>query len=107
MNCKIKIIFLIFALFQGISFSQVEINLTVEHKTKNLSFGLKQEVLADKPEVALALSGGGARGLAQIGVLRALLEAGIKPDLIAGTSMGSIIGGLYAAGYSDDTVAVR
>ena len=110
MNCKIKIIFLIFALFQGISFSQVKINLTVEHKTKNLSFGLKQEVLADKPEVALALSGGGARGLAQIGVLRALLEAGIKPDLIAGTSMGSIIGGLYAAGYSIkqlDSIAVN
>ena len=110
MNCKIKTVFLIIALFQGISFSQVEINLTVEHKTKNLSFGLKQEVIADKPEVALALSGGGARGLAQIGVLRALLEAGIKPDLIAGTSMGSIIGGLYAAGYSInqlDSIAVN
>jgi NTE family protein len=110
MNCKIKIVFLIFVLFQGISFPQVKIDLTVAHKTKNLSFGLKQEVLADKPEIALALSGGGARGLAQIGVLHALLEAGIRPDIIAGTSMGSIIGGLYAAGYSInqlDSIAIN
>ncbi|MBX7042933.1 MAG: patatin-like phospholipase family protein [Ignavibacteria bacterium] len=50
--------------------------------------------------VALVLSGGGARGLSQIGVMRQLEIAGIKPDLIVGTSMGSIIGGLYSSGYS-------
>ncbi|MCL2182894.1 MAG: patatin-like phospholipase family protein [Chitinispirillia bacterium] len=49
---------------------------------------------------ALVLSGGGARGLAQIGVLMALEEAGLKPDLIVSVSMGSIIGALYACGYS-------
>jgi NTE family protein len=46
------------------------------------------------------LSGGGARGLAQIGVIKALEESGIKIDAIAGTSMGSIIGGAYASGYT-------
>ncbi len=45
-------------------------------------------------------SGGGARGLAQVGVLKALEEEGIRPDLIVGVSIGSIVGGLYAAGYS-------
>jgi NTE family protein len=54
--------------------------------------------------VGLALSGGGARGLAQIGVLKAFDEAGLEISYIAGSSMGSIIGGLYAAGYSADSI---
>ncbi len=53
-----------------------------------------------RPRIALILSGGGARGLAQIGILAELERAGIVPDYIIGTSMGAIIGGLYAAGYS-------
>jgi NTE family protein len=53
-----------------------------------------------RPRLGLALSGGGARGIAQVGVLLALDEAGIRPDFIVGTSIGSIVGGLYAAGYS-------
>ncbi len=53
-----------------------------------------------RPHVGLALSGGGARGLAHIGVLQVLEEEGIPMDMIAGTSMGAILGGLYAAGYS-------
>ena len=53
-----------------------------------------------RPRVGLALSGGGSRGLFQIGVLLALEEHGVPIDFIAGTSMGSIVGGLYAAGYS-------
>jgi len=68
----------------------------------SLPFGLEEKVPDKKPIVALALSGGGSRGLAQIGVLRALEEAGIRIDMIVGTSMGSIVGGLYAAGYSVD-----
>jgi len=52
----------------------------------------------------LVLSGGGARGLAQIGVIKALDEAGIYPDIIVATSMGAIVGGLYAAGYSPDSI---
>ena len=54
---------------------------------------------ADRPKIGLVLSGGGARGLAHIGVLKVLEELDIKPDYITGTSMGSIIGGLYAIGY--------
>jgi len=53
-------------------------------------------------KVALVLSGGGAKGVTHIGVLRALEENGIPINYIAGTSMGAIIGGLYAAGYSPD-----
>jgi NTE family protein len=53
-----------------------------------------------RPKLALVLSGGGARGAAHIGVLKVLEENHIVPDLIVGTSMGSIVGGLYAAGYS-------
>jgi len=57
-----------------------------------------------RPKIGLALSGGGAKGLAHIGVLKVLEEAGIKPDYITGTSMGSIVGGLYAIGYSVEQV---
>lgn len=52
------------------------------------------------PKVGLVLSGGGAKGLAHIGVLKAIEEAGVKIDYIGGTSMGAIVGGLYASGYN-------
>ncbi|MCQ4280044.1 patatin-like phospholipase family protein [Pseudomonas stutzeri] len=55
-----------------------------------------------QPRTGLVLSGGAARGLAHIGVLKALEEQGVQVDAIAGTSMGAVIGGLYAAGYSVD-----
>jgi NTE family protein len=55
---------------------------------------------APAPRLALALSGGGARGIAHIGALRALEEAGIPVDAIAGNSMGAVVGGVYAAGRS-------
>lgn len=51
-------------------------------------------------KVGLVLSGGGAKGFAHIGVLKALEESGVRVDYIAGTSMGAIVGGLYAAGYT-------
>lgn len=58
-------------------------------------------------EIGLVLGGGGARGLAHIGVLRALEEAGLTPVAVAGCSMGAIIGAFYAAGYSpDEMVAI-
>lgn len=53
-----------------------------------------------RPKVGLVLSGGAARGLAHIGVLKALEEQGVHIDAIAGTSMGAVVGGLYASGYS-------
>ena len=52
------------------------------------------------PKIGLVLSGGAARGLAHIGVLKALEEQGVRIDAIAGTSMGAVVGGLYASGYS-------
>ncbi|WP_188458286.1 patatin-like phospholipase family protein [Psychroflexus planctonicus] len=60
------------------------------------SLSLKNEEI----KVGVVLSGGGAKGLAHIGALQIIEEAGIEIDYIAGTSMGAIIGGLYAAGYS-------
>lgn len=54
------------------------------------------------PKLGLTLSGGGAKGLAHIGVLKVLEENGIFPDYITGTSMGSIVGGLYSIGYTPD-----
>ncbi|MFM7533367.1 MAG: patatin-like phospholipase family protein [Rubrivivax sp.] len=53
---------------------------------------------AERPRIGLVLSGGGARGLAHVGVLKVLERSGIRPDVVVGTSMGSIIGGLYASG---------
>ena len=54
--------------------------------------------------VGLALSGGGAKGLAHVGVLEALEEAGVYVDVVTGTSMGSVVGGLYAIGLSTDSI---
>ena len=53
-----------------------------------------------QPKIGLVLSGGGAKGLAHIGVLKEIDKAGLQIDYIGGTSMGAIIGGLYAAGYT-------
>jgi NTE family protein len=61
-----------------------------------------EETAKEEPKLVLVLSGGGARGIAHIGVIRVLEELHIAPDLIVGTSMGSIIGGLYASGWSVD-----
>lgn len=55
-----------------------------------------------RPKIGLVLSGGAARGIAHIGVLKALEEQGVRIDAIAGTSMGAVVGGLYASGYSVD-----
>src|SRR5262245_66672430 len=53
-----------------------------------------------RPKIGLALGGGGARGIAHIGVIQALEEMHIPIDYIAGTSMGSIAGGMYACGFT-------
>ncbi len=66
------------------------------------SYSFSQAVFSeeDRPKIGLVLSGGGAKGIAHIGVLKVLEELNIRPDYITGTSMGSIMGGLYAIGYS-------
>ena len=61
-------------------------------------------IVNTRPKVGLVLSGGGAKGAAHIGVLKYIEEAGIPIDYIAGTSMGSIIGGMYALGYKSDEI---
>ncbi|WP_245553308.1 patatin-like phospholipase family protein [Echinicola vietnamensis] len=55
-----------------------------------------------RPKIGLVLSGGGAKGIAHVGVIKAMEEAGLRPDYIVGTSMGAVIGGLYAIGYNAD-----
>ncbi len=63
--------------------------------------GVQQDSLPNRrPKIGLTLSGGGAKGLAHIGILKAIDSAGLSIDYITGTSMGSIIGSLYASGYS-------
>ena len=59
---------------------------------------------ADRPTIGLALSGGGARGAAHVGVLRVIESMGIPVDFVAGTSMGAVVGGLYAMGMSPDEI---
>jgi NTE family protein len=59
---------------------------------------------SSKPKIGLVLSGGGAKGIAHIRVLQVLDSLGIVPDYIAGTSMGSIVGALYASGYTGNQI---
>jgi NTE family protein len=87
-------------LFSVLLYSQTIYTINIPTRTEKLPFGLKYHVPAFLPKIAVALSGGGARGLAQIGVLKALQENNIPIDIIVGTSMGSVIGGLYSAGYN-------
>lgn len=61
--------------------------------------------LEGRPCVGLVLSGGGARGFAHTGVIAVLEELGVKVDVVTGTSMGSMVGGAYAAGYSAEQIA--
>lgn len=69
----------------------------------NLSVHASNDTIrAPRPKVGIVLGGGGAKGAAHIGVLKHIEEIGIPVDYVVGTSMGSIIGGLYALGYSPD-----
>ena len=73
--------------------------------TMFLSFYLHSQVkegfaVPKNPKIGLSLSGGGAKGFAHIGVLKVLDSLGVKVDYISGTSMGAIVGGLYASGYT-------
>ena len=68
-----------------------------------LVFG--QQAPGTRPKIGYVLSGGGAKGMAHVGVLKVLEEVGLEPDYITGTSMGSIIGGLYSIGYSAEEIS--
>ena len=69
-----------------------------------LALSLTAASAAERPKIGLVLSGGGARGAAHISVLKVIEEQGIPIDYIAGTSMGAIIGGLYASGMSPEDI---
>lgn len=102
-----KFILLTVILWGGLctSFAQdTSFVLKTEYETRRLPFGLEQRIEVPRPKVGVALSGGGAKGLAQIGIMRALIEKNMPIDLIVGTSMGSIIGGLYSIGYSIEDI---
>jgi len=100
MSKSLAIFFILF-LLSTLAFSQEKIQkISLEFTVEKSIFGLPIKTPVAKPKFGLALSGGGSRGLAQIGVLQALVDNGIDIDLIAGTSMGSIVGGLYSLGYS-------
>jgi len=75
-------------------------------KTKKIKNRSKKAIRKNcrRPKIGLALGGGGARGLTHIGVLKTLEKNNIKPDFIAGTSMGAVIGAAYAAGHSPESI---
>ena len=56
----------------------------------------------NRPKVGLVLGGGGAKGATEVGVLKVIEEVGVPIDYIAGTSIGSIVGGLYSVGFTVD-----
>ena len=72
--------------------------------SSTLAFAGASPAEPPRPRVALVLSGGSALGIAHVGVIRELEKAGIPIDMVLGTSMGSVVGGLYAAGYSPDAM---
>lgn len=69
-----------------------------------ISFQICYSQNQERPKVAVVLSGGGAKGFAHIGVLKVLEDEGIPVDIIVGTSMGGLVGGLYSIGYNADTI---
>ncbi len=90
---------LIFFIFISAVYSQEKVKLSLEYTEKELPFGLVEKTPRYFPKITLALSGGGSRAIAHLGLLKALEENNIPFDCIFGTSMGSMIGGMLAAGY--------
>jgi NTE family protein len=69
-----------------------------------INYNLQAQTGKQRPKIGLTLSGGGAKGLAHIGILKAIDSAGLQIDYVTGTSMGAIVGSLYAIGYSGDSI---
>jgi len=91
--------FIIIALTASI-FAQQKDTLRLNLIDKNLPFGLTKKIPDNLPKIGIALSGGGARAISQLGILKAIEEKNLPVEIIVGTSMGSIIGGLYSSGYN-------
>jgi len=105
-SLKITLVFLLIFYLPGLLLSEnnrIKIPLNF-HKEAGCYESAFKVYEPERPKIVLVLSGGGARGLSQIGVLMALEERGIPIDAIAGTSMGALIGGLYSLGYSPDSM---
>ncbi|MDH4223911.1 MAG: patatin-like phospholipase family protein, partial [candidate division Zixibacteria bacterium] len=95
------LLFLIFSMFTALSAQEGNIKIRLDETGLKAGELFKPYNSPDfKRKTGLALSGGGARGFTQIGILKVLEKEKIPVDFIAGTSMGGIIGGLYACGYS-------
>lgn len=71
-------------------------------QVQELTAGNPADLESDTLRVGLVLSGGAAKGIAHVGILRKLEEAGVKIDVITGTSMGALVGGLYSIGYTTE-----
>ena len=85
--------------------TQIYITFAADMKIRRFIFSfiamwLISSAMIARQKIGLVLGGGGAKGAAEVGVLKVMEEAGIRPDYIVGTSIGSIVGGLYAAGYT-------
>ena len=100
MKTSKSLFLIIFVFLPSLTFSQEVDAINLQFREKSLPFGLTKKIPIQKPIVSLVLSGGGSRAISHIGVLKAIEELKIPIDHIIGTSMGSIIGGLYSAGYS-------
>ncbi len=106
MEIKIKPLIITFALLIFINGALSQpISITKKIKLeKNRIVVVSEPEINERPTIGLALSGGGSRGIAHIGVLKYIEKHHIPIDYIAGTSIGSFIGGLYAAGYTPDEI---
>ncbi len=78
--------------------------LTIVSFISTSAIAAQQSTEVERPKVALVLAGGGAKGAAHIGVLKALEKMHVPVDYITGTSMGAYVGGLYATGMSADEI---
>jgi len=87
-------------------FLAVVVSLIIKSQQKNDSLNLALQNVTKDTRFGLALSGGGAKGFAHIGILKMIDSLGIKVDYITGTSMGGILGGLYAMGYNADQLTI-
>ncbi len=100
MSENIKRYFLFWLLFTSLNFAQnagsVKLNLT----NRFLPFNITEKIPQEFTDFSLVLSGGGARGIAELGVIKALLEEKIPFTRIYGTSIGAVIGGMISSGYS-------
>lgn len=101
--CKCNFLTLLFSALALFFFSQLAIGANQQEKHLS-SETLTQALSNQRPKIGLVLSGGGARGFAHIGVLKILEQNKVPIDYIVGTSMGSIVGGLYAIGLSPEEI---